>query len=334
MIATIAAIIASQALISGAFSLVQQAMQLGYVPKMKIVHTSYAMHGQIYIPTVNFALMFACVFLVLFFKSSSNLAAAYGISVMGTMTCTSILFTVLSRQVWKWPLMLTLMVCIEFFIVDLSFFSANVYKVANGGWFPIIAAIVFFTLMQTWKRGSTEIHRIMSAGSVPFDNFLMGLAKKQYDVVRIPGTAVFMIGNLKNKLSVLLHHLKHNRILHETVIMLSIGFEKVPSIDPGERLTITRYTEGFVEIRTRFGYMESPKIDEVIDLCNKNGFSLDAQQISFYVGRVSIGISDKPGSARWPRKLFRFMHRNAESAIDYFGIPPGRVIEVGTQIVL
>lgn len=334
VVATIAAIIASQALISGAFSLVQQGMQLGYIPKMKIVHTSYAMHGQIYIPAINTALMIACLFLVLFFKTSSNLAAAYGISVMGTMTCTSILFTVLSRRVWQWPIVITVLVCTVFFVVDLSFLSANISKIASGGWFPLVTAILFFTLMQTWKRGSTEIHRLMSAGSVPFDNFLTGLSKKQYDVVRIPGTAVFMIGNLKNKLSVLLHHLKHNRILHETVILLSIAFEKVPAVDPNERLTITRYTEGFCEIRTRFGYMESPKIDEVIALCNKNGFDLDAQRISFYVGRVSLYIGDKPGASWWPRRLFRLMHRNAESAIDYFGIPPGRVIEVGTQIEL
>ncbi|MBI4977949.1 MAG: KUP/HAK/KT family potassium transporter [Spirochaetes bacterium] len=333
-IATIAAVIASQALISGAFSLVQQAMQLGYVPKMKIIHTSYATHGQIYMPVINYFLMFACIFLVMFFRSSSNLASAYGISVMGTMTCTSILFFIMSRQVWRWPLALSMVICMVFFVVDGTFLSANANKVMSGGWFPVVVAIVFFTVMQTWKRGSTEIHRIMSAGSVPFDNFLNGLAHKQYAVTRIPGTAVFMIGNPKNKLSVLLHHLKHNKSLHESVILLSFAFDKVPSVARSERLSIVRHIEGFCEIRARFGYMESPRIDEVIELCNENGFTLNVYQLSFFVGRISLSVSEKPGSGNWPRRLFRFMHRNAESAIDYFGIPPGRVIEVGTQIEL
>ncbi|MBI4977950.1 MAG: KUP/HAK/KT family potassium transporter [Spirochaetes bacterium] len=333
IIATAAAIIASQALISGAFSLVQQAMQLGYVPKMKIVHTSFDMHGQIYLPTLNYFLMAACIFLVLFFKSSDNLASAYGISVMGTMLSTTILFFVVTRQVWRWKLIAALPVCLLFFVVDALFLSANISKIVTGGWFPVLAAVIFLTMMQTWKRGSLEIYRAMSVANVPFDNFLNGLAGNQYDVTRLSGTAVFMIGNLNNKLSVLLHHLKHNRMLHETVILMSIVFERVPSVSPGQRLDIKRYQEGFIEVRARYGYMESPRMEDIIGLLNTSGLSLNIHQISFYVGHISLAIS-KRSKAAWGRHIFRLMHRNAESAIDYFGIPPGRVIEVGTQIEL
>lgn len=331
VIATAAAVIASQALISGAFSLVQQVMQLGYLSKLKIIHTSGDMHGQIYIPSVNYSLMFCCMFLVLFFRTSSNLASAYGISVMGTMVCTSILFFVVTRH-WRWNIVFSVTLILIFLSVDCSFLFVNLSKIRTGGWFPIVVAVILFSVMKTWKWGNMEIFKFMSAANIPFENFLSGISSSKYEITRIKGAAIFMVGNPASKLSVLLHHVKHNKVLHEQVILLSVGVEKVPFVHDSNRLQIKKYDHGFSEIRALFGYMESPNIFDIIKLCNAKGYSLDAYQTSYYMGRVTLKAKPARKFMSAVKALFFFMHRNAYSATEFFALPPGRVIEIGAQI--
>jgi len=344
-LATIAAVIASQALISGAFSLTQQAVQLGYSPRVTVVHTSKTEAGQIFIPEVNRLLMIGCLLLVLIFRSSISLGAAYGIAVTGTMAITSVLFYVVARGRWNWSLGHIIPITALFLIIDLTLFSANVIKIENGGWVPIVIGIGVFTLMSTWKKGRNLLNHALHAGALPIDLFLSDVARRK--PLRVPGTAVFMTSSNDGVPVVLLHHLKHNKVLHEQVILMSVVTQEVPEIKADERVTVERLEHGFYRVTARYGFMESPNVPEILQWARESGIKAKANETTFYLGRERIIISDgerKPGTrrapddvvlphmAKWRKKLFVVMSRNARSATEFFGIPPNRVVELGAQV--
>jgi KUP system potassium uptake protein len=331
-LSTVATIIASQALISGAFSLTQQAVQLGYAPRLTIIHTSGTAAGQIYMPEINWSVMAACVFLVLSFKSSSNLAGAYGIAVTGTMTVTTLLFYVLTREDWHWSAAKAAALIAVFLLFDLSFLSANLPKVMDGGWFPLVVGLSVFTILTTWKRGRSELARILAAASLPLDLFLRDLLLQQPH--RVDGTAVVMTSSSEGVPPVLLHHLKHNRTLHRRVVLLSIVSEKRPELADPERLEISDLGQGFYRVVARFGFMETPRISHVLALCQARGLTFDMLSTTFVLGRETLLPSGRSSMARWRKRLYGLLARNAPSATAYFEIPPNRVIELGAQIEL
>lgn len=333
IIATIAAIIASQALISGAFSLVQQASQLGYLPKLHIIHTSEDVKGQIYIPVVNHLLMIACIALVISFKTSGNLASAYGMSVMGTMLCTTILFYILTHNVWKWSIYKSLPLSLLFIIIDLSFFSANFSKLLTGGWFPLLVAIVLYFVMKSWNDGSNKIKRFMSGSYLPLEFLIKDIANGKHKIARVDGTAVFMVGNLEN-LGVLLHHIKHNKVLHNNVVLLTISPENVPYTKISGSVNMKKLEEGFYTIEAKCGYMETPDIKKILATCSTPEFNLNINQVSFYLGRVNIDLKKSGRFVMWQKKIFSLMHKNATPAMDYFHLPAGRVIELGAKVLI
>jgi KUP system potassium uptake protein len=335
VIATAAAIIASQALISGSFSLARAAVQLGFFPRVSIVHTSGTSEGQIYVPEVNWGLLAACVVLVLNFGSSSRLAAAYGIAVTGTMSITSILFFHIARTRWKWPLWIAGPLVLMFLAVDLSFFSANAVKLTSGGWVPLAIGSVVFTVMTTWRRGRAMLAQAFIAQTLPLDLFMTDLKTQQPPAVRVPGTAVFMTSNPKGAPPVLLHHWKHNKMLHEQVLLLSISTQHVPEIPRKDRIEqVVDLGQGFYQVRATYGFMQTPNVLELMDLCAEKGLETRKTDTSWFLGRETLLITEKRGMARWRKVLFAFMSRNARPANAFFQIPPNRVVELGTQIEL
>ncbi len=332
ILATAATIIASQALISGSFSLTQQATQLGYMPRFTIVHTSDKAAGQIFIPEVNRALMVACVVLVLGFKTSSNLAAAYGIAVTGTMAVTTILFYVVARELWKWPAWKAGSVVAVFLAFDLAFFSANLAKVFDGGWFPLVVGLAVFTMLTTWKRGRSEVGSILAKAGLPLDLFLADIEAQQ--PYRVPGTAVVMTSNPEGVPAVLLHHFKHNKTLHERVVLLSIVTEKRPEVADDERIDVTNLSHGFYRVVAHFGFMETPRIQRIMHLCHAKGLAFDMMATTFVLGRETLLPTGRARMATWRKRLFAFLARNTPSATAYYEIPPNRVIELGAQLEL
>jgi KUP system potassium uptake protein len=335
VIATLAAIIASQALISGSFSLARAAVQLGFFPRVSIVHTSGSSEGQIYVPEVNWGLLAACLALVLNFQSSSKLAAAYGIAVTGTMSITSILFFHIIRTKWKWSLLTAVPLVALFLSVDLSFFAANVVKLFHGGWVPLAIGSVVFTIMTTWRRGRAMLAQAFIAQTLPLDLFMTDLKTQQPPAVRVPGTAVFMTSNPKGAPPVLLHHWKHNKVLHEQVLLLSISTQHVPEIPRKDRIEeVVDLGQGFYQVRATYGFMQTPNVLELMDLCAEKGLETRKTDTSWFLGRETLLITEKRGMARWRKILFSFMSRNARPANAFFQIPPNRVVELGTQIEL
>ncbi len=331
-VATAAAIVASQALISGAFSLTRQAMQLGYSPRMTIRHTSSTAIGQIYLPQVNRILGVGCVLLVLGFQSTSNLASAYGIAVTGTMAITTVLFCRVARDVWGWPAWRVVAIGGLFLAVDLAFLGANLVKIGSGGWFPLLVALIVYTLMVTWKRGRVALAHIMRENSLPIDLFLQDIARQQ--PVRVPGTAVFMTSDPSGAPVVLLHHLKHNKVLHETVVLMSIEGEEIPKVRQEDRVELRALGEGFFQAVGHFGFTESPDVPAVLEALEAKGLRARPRETSFYLGRETL-IPDGPSSMpRWRKVLFIIMARNAQSATAFFNLPPNRVLELGAQIQL
>jgi KUP system potassium uptake protein len=336
-IATAAAVVASQAMISGAFSLTNQAVQLGYSPRVTIRHTSSREIGQIYVPEVNAILGIACIALVLGFRSSTNLASAYGIAVTGNMAITTLLFHRVVRDHWgwtrrrAWPLTLLLLG------VDLAFFSANVVKVEEGGWFPLAAAAAVFTLLSTWKRGREALAVMLRNAGLPLDLFLAEIARKKPQ--RVAGTAVFMTSNAGNAPPVMLHHLKHNKILHERVIIVSVLAEEIPFVARKDWITVRDLGVGFYQVIGRYGFMETPDVPALLDALPRQRppnvrLELKPMETTYYLGRETLLATGPARMARWRKRLFIVMARNARTASAFFGLPPNRVVEMGAQIEL
>ena len=332
VLATVATVVASQALISGAFSLTQQAVQLGYCPRVAIVHTSDEAAGQIYIPEVNNGLMVACVAIVLGFKESSALAAAYGIAVTGTMAITSVLFFEVARKRWGWSTRRASALVALFLLFDLGFFVSNLAKFAQGGWFPIVVAMGIFASMITWKRGRATMAEMLRAATLPLELFMADL--KSQPPHRVPGTAVFMTQNPDGTPPALLHHFKHNKVLHSQVVLLSVRTEDDPYVSFTRRVEVHDVGEGFWQVTAHYGFMQTPNVPEIIRACSARGLRTIEADTSFYLGRETLLTSGRSGLAKWAKVLFVFMSRNSRPATAFFGIPPGRVVELGTQIEL
>lgn len=331
VLATLAAVIASQAVISGAFSLTMQAVQLGLSPRIRILHTSSREFGQIYIPAINWALMAGCIAVVLGFQTSSNLAAAYGIAVTSTMAITTLLFYVVARRIWGWRLLPVVALTVTFLIIDLAFFGANIVKVLDGGWFPLLMAAGVFLIMMTWKKGRTILSRRVQEETQELEEFLDEI--EQHPPMRVPGTAVFMNGNATRTPLALRHNLEHNKVLHERVLFLTVKTRQQPYVDPAERVEFEQLTNGFSRLRVYYGYMEDPHIPEVIENYAYPGFEIDRNEITYFLGRETIIASQKySGMSRWRERLFALISRNATSATAYFRIPPDRVVEMGEQV--
>ncbi|HEX5753158.1 MAG TPA: potassium transporter Kup [Archangium sp.] len=332
VLATGATVIASQALISGAFSITQQAIQLGYSPRLEVVHTSAEERGQIYLPGINLAMLVGVILLVLGFKSSTNLAAAYGIAVTSTMAITTGLAYVVARERWNVSRVVALPVAGFFGLVDLSFFGANAVKIAAGGWFPLLMALCVFTLMTTWKKGRDILANRLRGSSIPLKQLLDSFG--DHPPVRVPGTAIFMTGNPEGTPPALLHNLKHNKVLHEQVMLLTIASEEVPHVPPEDRVEVIKLEEGFVRVIARYGFMENPSIPDILKRAREKGLQFNLMGTSFFLGRETLIPSKKPGMAMWREALFSWMSRNARSATAYFRIPPNRVVELGAQVEL
>ena len=330
IISTLAAIVASQALISGAFSLARQSVQLGYSPRLTIIHTSKREHGQIYVPEVNTALMIGTLLIVLGFKSSGALSAAYGIAVTGTMAITTLLFAVIARSRWNWPMWRVIGLAAFFFTFDLAFLGANAIKIAHGGWVPLVIAIVILTLMTTWKTGREILAGIMRQASLPLDLLLKDIGLKPPH--RVNGTAVFMSSDATGAPVVLLHHLKHNKALHDQVVLLSVTSAEVPEIEETERVQVFPLEHGFVRVTATYGFMETPNVPEVLALCVPHGLVTHTNRTSYYLGRERLIPLGPAKMAKWRKELFIFMSRNARPATQFFGLPPNRVVELGAQI--
>ncbi|HEU0299353.1 MAG TPA: potassium transporter Kup [Longimicrobium sp.] len=331
-IATMAAVIASQALITGAFSLTMQAVQLGYVPRVEIAHTSARERGQIYVPQVNWVLMLACIGLVLGFRSSSSVAAAYGVAVTTTMVITTLLLFRVERERWRWPLWKAAPFLAVFLAIDLAFWGASIVKIPAGGWFPLVAGAIVFALMSTWKTGRRILAERLGAGTLPIDLFLKDVAARPPH--RVPGTAVFMYSNPTGTPPALLHSLKHYKVLHERTVFLSVVTEEVPHVDEAERVEVSELGHGFYRITVRYGFMEDPDVPAALATVQLPGLDLSPGRTSYFLGRETLIPSNEKGMARWRERLFALMSRNARPATAFFGLPPNRVVELGAQIRL
>jgi KUP system potassium uptake protein len=330
-LSTIATVIASQALISGVFSLTQQAIELGFCPHFLIVHTSRVIRGQIYMPAVNYTLMIACLGVVIGFRDSSSLAGAYGIAVTGTMTITSVLYLIVITRVWRWSLWLAVPLIAVFLVFDISYFGANLLKVKEGGWFTLLAAALFTIAMTTWRKGRSElIHKFEPR--VPLKPFLDDVGRQE--LPRVRGTAVFMSLTPEGTSPVLLQNLKHNKILHEKVVLLSILPTDVPTVAARKRVKVEGLGQGFYRVIAYNGFMQRPNVPEIMKLASELGLPIDEAETTYYLGRVSLFTMGDSKMMRWRKVLFAFMSRNAGSPAAYFGLPANRVVELGAQIQL
>jgi len=332
IIATMAAVIASQALISGVYSLTMQAVQLGYLPRVKIDHTSHEQHGQIYISRVNWALMFGCIALVLTFQSSARLAAAYGIAVALTMLITTVLLYFAARRKWEWSVGKTLAIIAVPLALSIIFVIANAAKFLHGGWVPVLLGIALFIIMLTWRAGRRMLGSRLQEQALPLRQFLESL-KRGKKVTRVPGTAIFMAGSSGLTPTALLHNLKHNKVLHERVVFLTIDNETTPFVDDDDRLTLEEIDENVWRVIGHYGFMEQPDVPALLERCAEKGLRFEPMQTSFFLGRETI-LPRGTLLPRWRGKLFALLSRNAQSAVAYYNLPPGRVVEFGIQIEL
>ena len=344
VLATMAAVIASQALISGAFSLTNQAVQLGYVPRVTVIHTSHKSEGQIYIPEVNYLLMLACIVLVVGFGSSTKLASAYGIAVTGTMAITSYLYYLVCRHNWGYRRSTALALFIPFVAIDLAFFAANATKVAEGGWIPLAIGAAVFVVMTTWWRGRMELSRTMESGIIPDQLFLSDIAATH--LPRVPGTAVFMASSSDGIPNVLLHHVKHNKVLHKQVVLLSIITENVPFVAGNSAISLTELkippdeeggeptAMGFYRLVAKTGFMQRPNVPKMLARCERIGLTINESDTTYYLGRQTLLVTGKSTLAKWRKMLFSFLSRNSRPPTSFFQLPPNRVVELGLQIEL
>ncbi|HVV84785.1 MAG TPA: KUP/HAK/KT family potassium transporter, partial [Kofleriaceae bacterium] len=331
VLATMAAIIASQALISGVFSLTRQAIQLGFWPRLTVIHTSAHAEGQIYIPEMNYLLMLGCVVLVLQFRTSSNLAAAYGIAVTGTMAITSFLFYRVAIERWNWPTARAGSLLALFLTFDTAFLVACSSKLLDGGWFPLSVGVAVFAVMTTWWRGRVELGKVIESGAIPTDLFMMDL--EMNPLPRVDGTAVFMASASENVPNVVLHHVKHNRVLHKEVVLFSVLTEPVPWVSSARALDVKDLGHGMHRVTARVGFMQSPDVPAFIRRCAEAGFVTAApMQTTYYLGRQTLLTSGKAPMARWRKVLFSFLSRNSRAPTAFFNLPPNRVVELGLQI--
>lgn len=330
-LAATATVIASQAVISGAFSLTMQSIQFGLIPRMRILHTSTTEYGQIYLPGVNWALMIGCIVIVLGFQTSSNLAAAYGVAVTSTMVITTVLFYFVARRRWGWGFLPTTALCMFFLIIDLAFLGANINKVPDGGWFPLLLAALIFTVMMTWKKGRNILQKRVQEETQLLEEFLQDVARQ--NVSRVPGIAVFMNGNSSRTPPAMLHNLEHNKVLHERVLFVTVKTRQIPLVDPRERVILEPAGKGFTRIKIYYGYMEDPNVPYVLSNIDYPGFTFDPKDVTYFLGRETIISTRKySGMMRWREKLFSVLSKNARSATAYFGIPADRVVEMGEQV--
>jgi len=330
-LSTAATVIASQALISGAFSLTIQAIQLGYLPRMVVKHTSSHERGQIYLPHVNWALMVACIALVLGFRSSTNMASAYGIAVTLTMLSTTVLFFFASRRLWSWSVLQAGVVCGLFLIVEGAFFAANMIKVLNGGWVPLMLGFVIFVLMATWKKGRQLVWAKLGPSSMPLEMFLDSIETTKR-LPRVPGTALFMTANPEGTPIALLHNLKHNKVLHERNIILTVLTDEVPQVSSEKRLEVDDLGGGFQRMIAHYGFMEEPNIPELLKSANLVGEPMDLNKTTFFFSRETLVPNRSVSMARWRQWLFALMSRNAQAASSFYRIPANRVVELGMQV--
>jgi len=329
-LATLAAIIASQAVISGAFSVTQQAIQLGFMPRLRIAHTSASTAGQIYIPLVNWGLMVMVILLVLTFQTSSHLTAAYGIAVTGAMFIDNMLLTVVLMHMWKWPRWPAYMMLAVFYIVDGAYFASNLTKVAAGGWFPLLIGLIIFTLLTTWARGRKLMMDQLRESAMPIPVFVASAASS---AARVSGTAVFMTSTAEGVPHALLHNLKHNKVLHERVVLLTVNIADVPVVmDESRRYSMEDLGHGFFRVILKYGFMEEPNVPEALGKVTGCGQSFRMIETSFFLSRQTLLPSARPGMAIWREKLFAWMLRNAESAMEFFRLPTNRVVELGSQV--
>ena len=331
VLAVAAAIIASQAVISGAYSLTMQAVQLGFSPRIRIDHTSTREFGQIYIAGVNWALMAGCMAIVLGFRTSSNLAAAYGIAVTSTMVITTLLLYVVARERWGWNAPAAAALTALFLIADLAFFGANIVKVAHGGWLPLLLAMVIFAVMTTWKRGRRVLAERIQTEARPLDDFLKEVLRQP--VTRVPGTAVFMSGTASRTPPALRHNLEHNKVLHDRVVFVTVKTRQTPHVPEKDRLEVEDFGNGLYRVKMYYGFMDEPNIPQALEGAANRGFAIvDPKDATYFLGRETIIATRRPGMALWRERLFAFIARNATTATAYFGIPPNRVVELGEQI--
>jgi KUP system potassium uptake protein len=329
-LATAAAIIASQALISGAFSITRQAIQLGLAPRLEVEHTSAREMGQIYVPQVNWALMCATVFIVIGFGSSSALAAAYGIAVTLTMVITVLLLYVVMTERWRWPKPAAISVMAVFMAIDLAFFGANALKILQGGWVTLAVALVLFTLMTTWKTGRRLVAERLTARAIPLSEFIATVTAVR--PVRVSGTAVFMSAQPAGTPPALAHNLQYNKVMHEHVVVLTVSTAQQPHVPPAERVSIEPLGHDLFNVRVQYGFMEDPDVPAALAQAREQGLSLDSVDLTYFLGRETIIVTRRKGMAIWREKLFVLMARNAVRATAFFRLPPERVVELGVQV--
>jgi KUP system potassium uptake protein len=332
LLATVATVIASQAVISGAFSLTHQAMQLGLLPRMEMRRTSETEKGQIYIPRINWLLLVAVLYIVFAFKSSSALASAYGVAVTGTMVITSVMAFFVMWKCWQWKVSFAGAVIVPFLAVDLIFLMANLLKIFEGGWLPLVVGASLMLVMLTWRRGTRILAEISKKNEVGLGDFIAMLAKSS--VTRASGTAVFLTGDPNATPTALLHNIKHNKVLHANNIVLNVITEDTPRVPESERISFQRLSDVFTSVTVRFGYMESPNVPRALTACRNHGLIFDVMSTSFFLSRRALrpaGVSRMP---RWQDKLFIALARSSDDASRYFLIPSGRAVEIGTQITI
>ncbi|HLI18535.1 MAG TPA: potassium transporter Kup, partial [Rhodanobacteraceae bacterium] len=330
VLATAAAVIASQAVISGAYSMTREAMQLGFSPRMRVVHTSSRMSGQIFVPWINGMLLMLVLAAVIGFRSSENLGAAYGIAVTGTMVVTTLLMLIVAVRLWHWKLPVVAAMGALFLVIDLAFFGANLLKVEHGGWFPLALGLLVFTVMTTWRRGRELVLRQLKHGGLALAPFIGSIA--EHPPARVPGTAVFMTANLNAVPHALLHSLKHFKVLHERNVLLSVETLETPYADASERIELRDLGHSFHTVVLRFGFMEDPDIPAALAGCAARGFAFDMMDTTFFLSRENVVAARRAGMAFWRDRLFAFMSRNAMPATAFFHIPANRLVELGTQV--